>query len=65
MGLIQYLTWRKINNGIINTCELFTMIKWEIFLQKEGDFRICNKQEEISYIKKREISIICEKNTLF
>jgi hypothetical protein len=33
---------KLIANG--HTCELFSMIKREIFLQKEGDFRICKKQ---------------------
>jgi hypothetical protein len=31
----------------------------DFFLQKEGDFRICNKQRS-SDIKNREISLICE-----
>jgi hypothetical protein len=40
------------------------MIKWEIFLQKEGAFRICNK-EGCSDIKKRENSLICENTPYF
>jgi hypothetical protein len=31
-------------SGSLHTCERFSMIKWEILLQREGDFRTCNKQ---------------------
>jgi hypothetical protein len=41
------------------------MIKREIFLQKEGDIRICNKKERSSDIKNREISLICENTPYF
>jgi hypothetical protein len=47
----------------MHTCELFSMIKWEIFLQKEGYFRICNKGGS-SDIKKR-VSLICENTSYF
>jgi hypothetical protein len=41
------------------------MIKLEIFLQKEGDFRISNKQRISSGIKDKEISLICENTPNF
>jgi hypothetical protein len=35
------------------------------FLQKEGDFRICNNKEGSSDIKNRENSLICENTSNF
>jgi hypothetical protein len=48
----------------MHACEIFSMIQWEIFLQKEEHFRIWKNKEESSYIKKREISLICGKKLI-
>jgi hypothetical protein len=36
------------------------MIRWEICLQKEGDFELAINKKESSDIRHREISLICE-----
>jgi hypothetical protein len=48
-----------------HTCELFSMIKWEIFIQKDGDLEFAINKEGRFDIKKREISLICENTPYF